>query len=179
MHTLQRRRNLILHDPVCQPFHNRRLTYAGLTRQDRIVLPPPHEDIDHLPNLGVTPQHRIDLSRLRICRHVHGELVKVRRLSFTRCGSIIRRRIACAAACLQRSLHLARVRHDRVEILSQPLRLYPHQLLADVFGQPRQLIVGQQRQHREARAHAARVVLDRRDRPRLGQHLYQAWTERR
>ena len=36
-----------------EPLDDRRLAHAGLARQDRVVLPPPGQDVDHLPDLPI------------------------------------------------------------------------------------------------------------------------------
>ena len=51
-----------------------RLTDARLAGQDRVVLPPPHQDIDHLPDFLVAADDRIDLAIARLLGHVDGKL---------------------------------------------------------------------------------------------------------
>jgi len=58
----QDHRHITRHDLACQPLYHRCFTHPRFTRQNGIVLPPPHQDIDHLAYLGITPQHRIDLA---------------------------------------------------------------------------------------------------------------------
>ena len=69
-HAAQRRRHVARDDPLRKPFHDRRLADARLARQQRIVLAPPHQDIDHLPNLLVAPDDRIELAVLRLLREI-------------------------------------------------------------------------------------------------------------
>src|SRR5439155_12211402 len=59
---------------------DRRLAHAGLARQNRIVLPPTREDVDHLPNLEVPADDRVDLSLLRPASEVERELIECRGL---------------------------------------------------------------------------------------------------
>ena len=81
MHALERRRNIARRDPVGKSFDHRGLAHASLAGQDRVVLPPAHQDVDHLAHLGIAAQHRIDLARLGVRRKVHGVLVQMRRLA--------------------------------------------------------------------------------------------------
>src|ERR1051325_8250174 len=48
--------------PQGDPPDHRRLADAGLAGQDRVVLPPPGEDVDHLADLPVAADHRVDLA---------------------------------------------------------------------------------------------------------------------
>ena len=45
-----------------EAFHHGRLSHARFTGEDRIVLPAPGENVDHLANLRIAAQHRIDLA---------------------------------------------------------------------------------------------------------------------
>ena len=49
---------------------NRGLADTGLAREDRIVLPPPHQDVDDLANLLIATEHRVNLSRASLGRQV-------------------------------------------------------------------------------------------------------------
>ena len=67
----QRRRHVALGYSQREAFHHRGLSYARLSGQDRVVLPPPGEDIDDLPDLEIAGQNRVDLAGAGVCRQVH------------------------------------------------------------------------------------------------------------
>ena len=51
-----------------EAFDHRGLADAGLAGEDRIVLPPPRQDVDDLADLGIAAEDRIDLARLAPAR---------------------------------------------------------------------------------------------------------------
>ena len=59
---LQRIGDVALRDSQGKPFDHGRFTDAGLTCQDRIVLPAPSQDIDDLANLEIAAEDRVDLA---------------------------------------------------------------------------------------------------------------------
>src|SRR5262249_22083055 len=59
-HALQAGRHVLCSDALSQPFNNGRLADARLAGQDGIVLAPASQDINYLPDLGVTPNYRIE-----------------------------------------------------------------------------------------------------------------------
>ena len=63
-------------DPQREALDHGGLADAGLAGEDRIVLPPPRQDIDDLADLGVAAEDRVDLARLRLRGQVGGELVE-------------------------------------------------------------------------------------------------------
>ena len=73
---------------------------------------------------------------------------------------------------------LAGIRQDRRQYLAQRLGLDLAELLAHVLDQPRQLVIGHQRQDGGARAHLPRAEFQRPDGPRLAQHADQRRAER-
>ena len=52
-------------DPQRQPLDDRRLADARLAGQDRVVLAAADQDVDHLADLGVAADDRVDLPRPR------------------------------------------------------------------------------------------------------------------
>ena len=54
-------RNISADDPLCQPFYGCRFTDTRLSDQDRIVLCLTRQDPDHISNLFVTSNDRIQL----------------------------------------------------------------------------------------------------------------------
>src|ERR1039458_1868177 len=64
MNAHQCRRNIAADKAIGKTLHDSRLADAGLSGQNRIVLTPPHENVDHLTNLLVAPQHRVNLPSL-------------------------------------------------------------------------------------------------------------------
>jgi hypothetical protein len=72
-------------DTQGEPLDHGGLADAGLADQDRIVLPPPRKDVDHLADLGVPAADRIDLAGPGGGGEVDRELVErggLRRLPF-------------------------------------------------------------------------------------------------
>ncbi len=66
-------------DPQRETFDHGRLPDPRLTRQQRIVLAPPQEDVDHLPDLVVATADRVDLARQCLLGQVDGVLIQRRR----------------------------------------------------------------------------------------------------
>src|ERR1700704_6053755 len=58
---LQRLGHVAEVDLLREAFGDRRLAYAGLTDEGRVVLRAPAEDLDHALDLGLTPDHGIEL----------------------------------------------------------------------------------------------------------------------
>ncbi len=63
-------------DPLGQAFDDRRLAHAGLADQDRVVLGPPAQDLDHPPDLVVAADDRIELARAGLGRQVPAVLLE-------------------------------------------------------------------------------------------------------
>ena len=61
----QRRRHVALGDAQREAFDDGGLADARLAGQDRVVLPPPHQDVDELTDLEVAAGDRIDVALLR------------------------------------------------------------------------------------------------------------------
>src|SRR3546814_3232987 len=74
-----------------QAFDHRGLADAGLAGEDRAVLPAPGQDVDHLPDLGVARQHRVELAVARALGEVAAELVQVGRGAGLAVGAGLRR----------------------------------------------------------------------------------------
>ena len=72
----ERRRHVAGGDAQGEPLDDGRLADAGLAGQDRVVLPPPDEDVDHLADLGVAAEDRIDLPGAGARGEVDRELVE-------------------------------------------------------------------------------------------------------
>ena len=70
----QRRRHVALGDAAGKSLDHRRFAHPRLAGENGIVLAPPHEDIDDLPDLVVAPHHGIDFALARPLRQVLGEL---------------------------------------------------------------------------------------------------------
>ena len=94
----QTRRHIAVHDALREAFHHRGLADAGFARQDRVVLPAAGEDVHHLADLEVAPQHRIDLALARVLRQVDRELIQVLRLAARGFAAPERRRRTRAGA---------------------------------------------------------------------------------
>jgi len=91
-HSAQRLGHITRRDAQGKAFHHRRLADAGLAREDRIVLPPPRQDVDHLADLEVAADHRVDLALTRPGGEVLRELVEAGSLGGARHGFAVRAR---------------------------------------------------------------------------------------
>ena len=67
---LERLRDVAGHDPLRQPLDDRRLAHAGLPDQDRVVLRPSGEHLDHAAHLFVPADHRVQLPATRLLGQV-------------------------------------------------------------------------------------------------------------
>ena len=54
--------DVAIDDSLCEALGDRRLADAGLANQDRVVLGPAGEDLDHAPDLIVAPDHGVELA---------------------------------------------------------------------------------------------------------------------
>ena len=90
-------------DPLRQALDDRRLAYAGLTDQDRVVLRPPRENLHHAADLVVTPDHRVELALLGKRGQVAAELLQ----RLVGALGILRRDVLGAAHLLQPGHQLA------------------------------------------------------------------------
>ncbi len=61
---LEALRHVPADDPLREPLHDRGLAHAGRANQDRIVLGPAREDLDHPPDLLVAADDRVELALL-------------------------------------------------------------------------------------------------------------------
>src|SRR3546814_600078 len=98
LHALQDWRHQAFGDAHRQAFDHRGLADAGLAGEDRAVLPAPGQDVDHLPDLGVARQHRVELAVARALGEVAAELVQVGRGAGLAVGAGLRRVAAIARA---------------------------------------------------------------------------------
>ena len=125
----QRRRHVAARQAQREAFHDRRLADARLARQDRIVLPAPHQDVHDLPDFLVAPADRIDLALARALGQVRGIALERFLLAQLRRGNggarFARRRrrpVSRAHALFRRAVHDAgkvlrqRVGLDRLEL---------------------------------------------------------------
>ncbi|EFF44645.1 hypothetical protein XAUB_12570 [Xanthomonas citri pv. aurantifolii str. ICPB 11122] len=84
LHILQRRRHVAACDALRETFHHRGLADAGFADQDRVVLAAAHQDIDHLADLVVAADDRVELALARLCGEVGGEFLQ--RFLLAECG---------------------------------------------------------------------------------------------
>ncbi len=64
-------RYLAIDDALGEPFGNRGLAHAGFADEQRIVLLPAAQHLDGAVDLGISPDHRIDLAVARLLVEVH------------------------------------------------------------------------------------------------------------
>ncbi len=72
----QWRRHVARGDSQREAFDDGRFADAGFAGENRIVLPPPHEDIDNLPDFLVAADDRIDLALAGLLGEVGRELLQ-------------------------------------------------------------------------------------------------------
>src|SRR2546427_8294207 len=83
-------RDLSRQHPLRQPFHDGRLAHARLADQDRVVLLPAGEDLDHRLDLLRTADHGIELALLGEGGEIPAVLVEVRRLALRLDAALLR-----------------------------------------------------------------------------------------
>src|SRR5690606_18776874 len=104
---LQRWRDIALCNAERKAFHNRRLTDACLTGENRIVLPPGHADVDELADRLVATEDGINLSCSRFRGEIDGELCERLLLAHGR-GSRCPAAFCCGGAAVLRGLVIHR-----------------------------------------------------------------------
>jgi len=75
-HVSKRFRYIALRDTKGKTLHNRGLTDAGFTCEDRVVLTTTCQDVNDLPDLEIAAENRVDLTSASFCRQVLGKLIK-------------------------------------------------------------------------------------------------------
>ena len=131
---LQLRRHVAVREPEREAFDDRGLADAGLAGQDRIVLAPPHQDVDDLADLLVAAGDRIDLAVARALGEVDGEALERLLLAHRRRrnGAARFARLAGVAAAVAGALPLlGRAREQLGEVVGQVLDLDAVELLRD------------------------------------------------
>src|SRR5271157_612565 len=114
------RRHISLDNLQRETFHDSGLPDTCFSCQYRIILPAADQYVDHLPDLKVAPEHRIDLALSSLFCQVDGELVE--RLCSGRQSSFSR---SCRGRCRRAgSLLLNRAGGEISQVL--PQRLYGH-----------------------------------------------------
>ena len=73
-HVLQGRGDVAARDPVGEALDDRGLADAGFAREDRVVLPAAHQDVDHLADLVLAAHDRVELLLARALGQVDREL---------------------------------------------------------------------------------------------------------
>ena len=130
-------------DPLGQALDDRRLAHARLADQDRVVLRPPAEDLDHPPDLVVAADHRVELARPGLGGQVAAVLLEglvgglgVGRGDPLAAADALERledRLAAGAVALEERLRLAaRLGHAEEQVLGRDV----------LVGQPARLFLG-------------------------------------
>ncbi|EWC52565.1 hypothetical protein XAR_1867 [Xanthomonas citri pv. glycines str. 8ra] len=173
-HPLQYVRHVLLGDAPGQPLDDRGLADAGFAGEDRIVLAPPHQDVDHLPDLAVAADHRVDLRIAGALGEVGGELVQRRglaqaALAVRRAGEAIDRVAAGVGLAgigeTQALPGFLRAFGEAGEVVLERVELDLHELLGTAVGQLRQVRLGQHRQQQMTAADARGFRIQRGDQP--------------
>jgi hypothetical protein len=144
----QRRRHVALRHALREALDHRRLADARLADEDRVVLPAAGQDVDHLPDLEVAAEHRVEPAPPRALGEVDGELVEVRRLAAGR-GPALR------PAARRRRWRRARLLRGAATRFGSSLRRSSagsSRAPAEPAHHAAQLVVGQQREDGEAAA---------------------------
>ena len=157
-------------DPIGKPFNNGRLADAGLTGEDRVVLPTTRQDIDDLPHLGLPAEHRVDLARLRAGCQIDRELIEGRRLRRTGRAAIGSRRRGLWPAALPAAvgeLRFDRSRKDPARLTGQHIGGDLPQLVAYRQGPRGDRFFGEQCLQQPRPPHVHLAVVHARDQPGL------------
>src|SRR6185437_13909198 len=91
-------------DALGEPLGNRGLADAGLADEQRIVLLPAAQYLDRAVDLGIAPDHRIDLAVARL-------LVQVHSVGFERLALLLGILVALGLGLFIDAAHRARFRH--------------------------------------------------------------------
>ena len=114
---LQRGRHVAVDDSLGEAFDHRRLADAGFADEDGVVLPPPQQDIDDLPDLVVTTDDRVDLALARLA--VRSTEYSVERLALAARNAARRRHRGFGAGSPPRSRRLRSTSRARVEFVRE------------------------------------------------------------
>ena len=162
----QRRRHVLDGDAQRQPFHHRGLADTGFSRQYRIVLAAPRQDVDHLTDFFVTSQHRIDTALARAVGKVHRILIQPRCLAQLAGFPLSRDRRGGVQRFHVR--RLAGVGRQVIEMLRQMLGGYLAEFLGRFSRHTQQLGIRHQLHQQVAATHTRSVEIDGGAPPRLG-----------
>ncbi len=171
-HVLQRRGHVAGRDAQGKAFDHRRLAHARLAGEDRIVLPPPGQDVDDLPDFRIASQHRIDVPAAGAGRQVDRVLIQCGRLGGAE--RLARRRSCrpCRRLGHGRLAGLVRVGDDRgkipVQRVSRNLLQFPRSLAGDTG----QHFVRQERTQQVPGADLRCAEFDRSDHPGLADQVH-------
>ncbi len=130
-HVAQHRRHVAVDDAAGEALDHRGLADPGLAGEDRVVLTPPQQDVDHLADLGVAADDLVDLALAGAGGEVDGELGQGLALGggardgFARRGETLARRGG-------RGSDLGRAGGDLLELLAQLVDLDLAELGGDV-----------------------------------------------
>ena len=156
-HARQHRRHVALHDAMGEALDHRRLADAGLADEDRVVLAAAHQDVDHLADLLVAADDRIDLPAPRLLGQIDREAAQRLLLAHLR-----RRHLAGGgrAAVGERlgGLLLGRALGDLGEALAQLVGADLAQLARKRAQRHAQVVVLQHADQQMAAAHPAGLV---------------------
>ena len=131
LHVLQRRRHVAARDALGKTFDHGRLAHAGFADQDRVVLAPPHQDVDDLADLVVAADDRVHLAAARLLGQVGRELLQGLLLAHRRGPDGPAGFAGLGAALARRLAFFGRTAEQRVEVLRQIVDLDALELLAD------------------------------------------------
>ena len=170
LHLLQARRHVAARDALCEALDDRGLADARLTNQDRVVLAPAHEDIDHLADLVVAPHDRVHLAAAGLLGQVYGEFPQRLLLAHLRrrhgAARLSRRRLAAELGTVTRAqAGLRRASTDLLVVVGELVGLDLVELARDAAQQVSQRGRLQHGDHEIAGAHLRIAVLERRPDP--------------
>ncbi len=156
LHIAQRRWNIALSHPSREAFHDGRLADSCLSCENRIVLAPPHQNVDHLANLRIAAQHRIHLALPALLGEIYREPLQIRSQS---------RQQLHGFGGKQRRLVFSCPAGQRCEISHQSIGRQSIQFQADVPCNAPQVFLDQQRQNEVTAAHQWLPEIERAERP--------------
>ena len=179
-HALQRGRHIAQGHTQCQALDDCGFADARLPREDGVVLPTAHQDVDGLADLAVPADHRVHLALAGTLRQIGRELVERGRLAAQRrprrplAFDLTTSRWRLRVPHRLRRLH--RTLGDVVQAVLQLFQLEPPKLTGHPPCQLAQARLGQQRQQHMRTADARSVRLQGGNQPGV---LQQHWQVRR
>ena len=174
----QRRRDVAGRDPQGKPFDDCRFAHASFAREDRVVLPPPGEDVDDLADLGVAAEDRVDIAGAGAGGEVDGVLVERRCLGGSAgLGCLLA--LSTGGEGVRRLPLFFGVGHNLGELASKNLRRDFFELAGSTGSHAGERLVAEQRADHMPRSRGPLAKVNRTGQPRFAGELHYVGAEGR